>query len=82
MKRNNFNSNIGDIPNKGKFNCKFGVTLFCSLLYFLVVTLVDRNTQPFGVELISPIAVGKKTPNDLVELAMEIQKVTLDSIFN
>lgn len=38
------------------------------------VVLVDRNPAPNGIPLVSAIAVAKKAPNDLVELAMEIQK--------
>uniref|UniRef100_A0A1Y1N772 DUF2452 domain-containing protein n=1 Tax=Photinus pyralis TaxID=7054 RepID=A0A1Y1N772_PHOPY len=38
------------------------------------VTLVNRNNEPCGVQLVNSVAVGKRSPNDLVELAVEIQK--------
>lgn len=38
------------------------------------VRLVERNIVPQGVALVNPNAVAKKAPNDLVALAMEIQK--------
>ncbi|GLV37776.1 uncharacterized protein CBL_06522 [Carabus blaptoides fortunei] len=38
------------------------------------VVLVERNPAPNGIPLVSAIAVAKRAPNDLVELAMEIQK--------
>lgn len=36
---------------------------------------MERNPAPNGIPLVSAIAVAKRAPNDLVELAMEIQKV-------
>ncbi|KAF5308772.1 hypothetical protein FQR65_LT06005 [Abscondita terminalis] len=38
------------------------------------VSLVSRNPEPYGIPLVSAAAVGKRAPNDLVELAAEIQK--------
>ncbi|XP_012264025.2 uncharacterized protein C1orf50 homolog isoform X2 [Athalia rosae] len=38
------------------------------------VRLVERNVVPQGVALVNPSASAKKAPNDLVMLAMEIQK--------
>ncbi|KAJ8687570.1 hypothetical protein QAD02_023364 [Eretmocerus hayati] len=38
------------------------------------VLLVERNLSPQGLALVDPKAVAKRAPNDLVELAMEIQK--------
>lgn len=42
------------------------------------VRLVERNVTPQGVTLVNPKAIAKKAPNDLVVLAMEIQKVCFD----
>ncbi|XP_046741858.1 uncharacterized protein C1orf50 homolog [Diprion similis] len=38
------------------------------------VRLVERNVTPQGVTLVNPSAIAKKAPNDLVMLALEIQK--------
>ncbi|XP_014226918.1 uncharacterized protein C1orf50 homolog [Trichogramma pretiosum] len=38
------------------------------------VALVERNMAPLNVQLVDAKAIAKKAPNDLVELAMEIQK--------
>ncbi|XP_014218741.1 uncharacterized protein C1orf50 homolog [Copidosoma floridanum] len=38
------------------------------------VSLVERNIAPQGIDLVNPKAVAKKTPSDLVQLAVEIQK--------
>ncbi|XP_058808581.1 uncharacterized protein C1orf50 homolog [Phymastichus coffea] len=37
------------------------------------VALVERNIAPQGMKLVDAKAVAKRAPNDLVELAMEIQ---------
>ncbi|KAK5646468.1 hypothetical protein RI129_004932 [Pyrocoelia pectoralis] len=38
------------------------------------VSLVNRSDEPCGIQLVNSAAVGKRAPNDLVELAIEIQK--------
>ncbi|XP_043263271.1 LOW QUALITY PROTEIN: uncharacterized protein C1orf50 homolog [Colletes gigas] len=38
------------------------------------VALVERNTEPQGIPLNNPEAVAKSTQEDLIALAMEIQK--------
>lgn len=38
------------------------------------VNLVERNYNPGGVQLVNTITTAKRSPTDLVELAMEIQK--------
>lgn len=44
---------------------------FCNLQE---VALVDQNSSPGGLKLVNPTKVSKKTHNDIVELAMEIQR--------
>jgi hypothetical protein len=39
--------------------------------------LVERNTEPQGTQLTNPFAVAKCESTDLVELAREIQKVSI-----
>ncbi|XP_065164676.1 uncharacterized protein C1orf50 homolog isoform X3 [Atheta coriaria] len=39
------------------------------------VCLVERNASPGGLSLVNANKVGKKSANDLVDLAMEIQQV-------
>lgn len=38
--------------------------------------LVERNTEPQGIQLINPFAVAKHESTDLVDLAREIQRVS------
>jgi len=40
-------------------------------------SLVERNTEPQGIQLMNPYAVAKYESTDLVELAREIQKVSI-----
>jgi hypothetical protein len=40
-------------------------------------SLVERNTEPEGIQLMNPFAVAKCESTDLVELAREIQKVSI-----
>jgi hypothetical protein len=40
-------------------------------------SLVERNTEPQGIQLMNPFAVAKCESTDLVELAREIQKVSI-----
>lgn len=44
-----------------------------------LVSLVERNSNPSGHSLVNAEAIVKKAPTDLVELAMEIQKVRTHS---
>ena len=39
--------------------------------------LVERKKAPNGIELVNPYRVGKHSPTDLVELAREIQLVSI-----
>jgi len=40
-------------------------------------SLVERNTEPEGIQLMNPFAVAKCESTDLVELAREIQKASI-----
>ncbi|XP_049843995.1 uncharacterized protein C1orf50 homolog isoform X2 [Schistocerca gregaria] len=41
------------------------------------VSLVERNPQPMGLQLVSPIAVGRTDRASLIELAQEIEMVSV-----
>jgi hypothetical protein len=51
--------------------------IFCLILGFLV----ERNTEPQGIQLINPFAMAKHESTDLVDLAREIQRVSSVYIF-
>jgi hypothetical protein len=46
-------------------------------LYLISGSLVERSTEPQGIQLANPFAVAKCESIDLVELAREIQKVSI-----
>lgn len=52
-------------------------TVFLIVQCVVLVNLVERNYQPGGVQLVNTYATARRNPTDLVELAMEIQKVIL-----